>query len=310
MSTKIKQPNLVVGPAPATAPTPLTRQEMQRQLVFQVRERLVSDLRSLGSLSDTEMVQRKIAGAFIEVLGESGLVLTRSEREQVLERASAEILGYGPLDPLLHDDTITEIMANGPDQVYIERGGKIELTPHVFDDAAHLMRIIERIVVPLGRRVDEASPMVDARLPDGSRVNAIIPPLSLIGPVLTIRKFSRVPFGVAELISMGTCSDELIEFLQACVRARLNIVVSGGTGSGKTTLLNVLSSFIPDDERIITIEDAAELQLHQEHLVTLEARPANLEGQGQITIRQLVINALRMRPDRIIVGECRGGEAL
>jgi len=205
---------------------------------------------------------------------------------------------------------VTEIMVNGPDNVYVERAGKIERTALAFDSAEHLMRIIDRIVGPLGRRIDESSPMVDARLPDGSRVNAIIPPLSLVGPVLTIRKFFRVPLGIDDLIRLGTCSAELMEFVRACVQARLNIVVSGGTGSGKTTLLNILSSFLPGDERIITIEDAAELQLRQEHVVTLEARPPNLEGKGQITIRQLVINALRMRPDRIVVGEVRGGEAL
>jgi pilus assembly protein CpaF len=256
------------------------------------------------------MVRRKIADVYAEVVREQGIVLGRSEREELLERAVAEILGYGPLDRLLRDDSVTEIMVNGPHQVYIERNGKIERTALTFDSEAHLLRIIERIVAPLGRRIDEASPMVDARLPDGSRVNAIIPPLSLVGPVLTVRKFYRVPLGVDDLVRLGTCTREFLDFIRACVRARLNIVISGGTGAGKTTLLNVFSSFLPADERIITIEDAAELQLRQEHVVTLEARPPNLEGKGQITIRQLVINALRMRPDRIVVGEVRGGEAL
>ncbi len=293
-------------PAPAVP----SREDAQRHLVTQVRDRVVSELRSQGDVSDQDAVRRKIGDVYGDVLREANLVLGRSERELLLERVVAEILGYGPLDALLHDDTVTEIMVNGPESVYVERQGKIELTPYAFDNASHLMRIIERIVAPLGRRVDESSPMVDGRLPDGSRINAIIPPLSLVGPVLTIRKFARVPFGVEDLIRLGTCSAEFMEFMKACVQARLNIVVSGGTGSGKTTLLGVLSSFIPGNERIVTIEDAAELQLRQEHVVTLEARPPNLEGKGQITIRQLVINALRMRPDRIVVGEVRGGEAL
>jgi len=282
---------------------------MHRQLVSQVRDRVVAELRE-GDLSDTEVIRRKIGEIYGEVLLQSGMILGRNERERLLDRVIAEILGYGPLDILLRDETVTEIMVNGPNKIYVERGGKIELTPYRFDDMAHLMRIIERIVAPLGRRIDEASPMVDARLPDGSRVNAIIPPLSLVGPVLTIRKFFRVPLGVEDLVRLGTCTAQFLDFVRMCVQSRLNIVVSGGTGAGKTTLLNILSSFLPADERIITIEDAAELQLRQEHVVTLESRPPNLEGQGQITIRQLVINALRMRPDRIVVGEVRGGEAL
>ncbi len=284
--------------------------DTHRQLVTLVRDRVVASLRSDEDLSDSEMIRRRIADVCTEVVREQGIVLGRSEREELLERAIAEILGYGPLDRLLRDDTITEIMVNGPYQVYIERNGKIERTALTFDNEAHLLRIIERIVAPLGRRIDEASPMVDARLPDGSRINAIIPPLSLVGPALTVRKFYRVPLGVEDLVRLGTCTSEFLDFVRACVRARLNIVISGGTGAGKTTLLNVFSSFLPADERIITIEDAAELQLRQEHVVTLEARPPNLEGKGQITIRQLVINALRMRPDRIVVGEVRGGEAL
>ncbi len=288
----------------------LTRDDAQRQLVTQVRDRVVQELRSQGDLSDQDAIRRKIADVYGDIIREANLILGRAEREQLFERVVAEILGYGPLDVLLRDDTVTEIMANGADKVYVERMGKIERTPYAFDDATHLMRIIERIVAPLGRRIDEASPMVDARLPDGSRVNAIIPPLSLVGPVLTIRKFSRIPLGVDDLIKLGSCTAELMEFLRACVQSRLNCVVSGGTGSGKTTFLGILSSFIPGNERIVTIEDAAELQLRQEHVVTLESRPPNLEGKGQITIRQLVINSLRMRPDRIVVGEVRGGEAL
>jgi pilus assembly protein CpaF len=214
------------------------------------------------------------------------------------------------LEPFLADDTITEIMVNGPKNIYIERNGKVERTNATFESPDHLMRIIDRIIAPLGRRIDESQPYQDARLPDGSRVNAVIPPLSLIGPVLTIRKFSRIPLTVENLISNATITPECIAFLEACVKARLNIVVSGGTGSGKTTFLNVLSTFIPGDERIITIENAAELQLRQEHVVTIETRPPNIEGKGEITIRDMVINSLRMRPERIIVGECRGAEAL
>jgi pilus assembly protein CpaF len=210
----------------------------------------------------------------------------------------------------LEDDTITEIMVNGPKNIYIERKGKLHRVPVTFESNEHVMRIIDRIVAPLGRRIDESSPYVDARLQDGSRVNAVIPPISLIGPVLTIRKFSKNPISIEQMIQFGSISHEAVQFLKACVEARLNIVISGGTGSGKTTLLNVLSSFIPGDERILTIENAAELQLRQEHVVTLESRPPNIEGRGEITIRDLVINALRMRPERIIVGECRGGETL
>ena len=303
------QPQPEARPMPS-CPATSGREDAHRQLVVQVRDRVVAELRSHGDISDQEAIRRKIAEVYGDLIREMNLVLGRNDREMLFERVVAEILGYGPLDVLLRDDSITEIMVNGPDKVYVERKGKIELTPYTFDGPSHIMRIIERIVAPIGRRVDESSPMVDARLPDGSRVNAIIPPLSLVGPVLTIRKFARVPLGVEDLIRYGTCSPEFMEFVKACVLARLNIVVSGGTGSGKTTLLNVLSSFIPNNERIVTIEDAAELQLRQEHVVTLEARPPNLEGKGQITIRQLVINALRMRPDRIVVGEVRGGEAL
>jgi pilus assembly protein CpaF len=219
-------------------------------------------------------------------------------------------LGLGPLEPLLRDETITEVMVNGPQQVYIEREGRLELTNVKFQKDEHVMKIIQRIIAPIGRRVDESSPMVDARLADGSRVNAVIPPLSLVGPVITIRKFAATPYTVEDLIRFGTATPEMFEFLEACVKARLNIFVSGGTGSGKTTELNILSSFIPDDERIVTIEDAAELQLRQEHVITLESRPSNIEGKGAVPIRELVRNALRMRPDRIIVGECRSGEAL
>jgi pilus assembly protein CpaF len=255
-------------------------------------------------------VRRVVERIFNETAAEEGLALSRTERSDLLERILADILGYGPIEPLLRDESVTEILVNGPNQVYIERNGKLELTDLRFRGAEEVMRIIDRIVSPIGRRVDESSPMVDARLPDGSRVNIIIPPLSLVGPCISIRKFSRAAYSGEDLVRLGTLPAEWLSFLRVCVQARLNIVISGGTSTGKTTLLNVLSSFLPDNERIVTIEDAAELQLHQEHLVRLEARPPNVEGKGEVQIRQLVINSLRMRPDRIVVGEVRGGEAL
>lgn len=256
---------------------------------------------------EVEPVVQKIIDTYIE---NNGTLLPRNERQKVVQEVIDEILGFGPISPLLKDDSISEIMVNGPNQVYVERHGILELTSVTFNDDDHVQHIIEKIVAPIGRRIDESQPMVDARLPDGSRVNAIIPPLSLKGPTITIRKFSRDPYGIEDLITFGTLSREMAQLLEACVKARLNIVVSGGTGSGKTTTLNILSSFIPEHERIITIEDAAELQLFQSHVVTLETRPPNIEGKGAITIRDLVRNALRMRPERIIVGEVRGGETL
>lgn len=236
--------------------------------------------------------------------------VNRTERGKISRELFDEVMGYGPLELLLKDDSISEIMVNGPHQVYIERAGKLELSEVVFKDNEHVMNIIDRIVSSIGRHIDEASPMVDARLADGSRVNAIIPPLSLIGPVITIRKFSKKPMTAQDIIRFGSVSIKMLAFLEACVRGKLNIIVSGGTGSGKTTLLNVLSAFIPESDRIVTVEDAAELQLRQKHVITLESRPSNLEGKGQISIRDLVKNALRMRPDRIVVGEVRSGETL
>src|SRR6476660_2102096 len=301
---------------PPSAPTPgrLTSQapvrESFRDVEFRIQNRVIQDLDPKLDLSNQVEVRRQIEEIFGKVIDEEGLALTRAERVRMLEQITDEIIGLGPLEPLLRDESITEIMVNGPRQVYIERSGKLELTNVVFQNDDHVMRIIDRIIAPIGRRVDESSPMVDARLTDGSRVNAIIPPLSLVGPVITIRKFSASPFTVEDLIRFGTATADMFDFLRACVEARLNVFVSGGTGSGKTTTLNVLSSFIPNDERIVTIEDAAELQLRQEHVVTLESRPPNIEGKGAIPIRELVRNALRMRPDRIIVGECRSGEAL
>jgi pilus assembly protein CpaF len=236
--------------------------------------------------------------------------LTREERRQLVREITDDILGYGPLEPFLRDDSVTEVMVNAHDRIYVERAGRLERTPAAFADNAHLLRIIDKIVSQVGRRVDESSPMVDARLPDGSRVNAIIPPLALRGPTLTIRKFARDPYTMNDLIGFGTITGKSAQFLSACVRGKLNVLISGGTGTGKTTTLNALSAFVPNDERIVTIEDAAELQLQQEHVITLESRPPNIEGQGEVRIRELVRNALRMRPDRIIVGEVRGAETL
>ena len=279
-------------------------------LKTRVQNKLLSELDPSMDVTRTDEVRRTIQDLFEQILAEENIVLSRPERARLFEQIAAEILGFGPLQPLLEDDTITEIMVNGPKNVYVERKGKLHRVPVTFENNDHVMRIIDRIVAPLGRRIDESSPYVDARLQDGSRVNAVIPPISLVGPTLTIRKFSKNPITVEQLIQFGSISPEAIQFLKACVEARLNILISGGTGSGKTTLLNVMSGFIPGDERIITIENAAELQLRQEHVVTLESRPPNIEGRGEITIRDLVINSLRMRPERIIVGECRGGETL
>jgi pilus assembly protein CpaF len=236
--------------------------------------------------------------------------LSREEREQIAREVADDILGYGPLEPFLRDDSVTEVMVNGAANIYVERNGKIERTPSTFLDDKHVLRIIDRIVSVIGRRIDESSPLVDARLPDGSRVNAIIAPVSLGGPSITIRKFSRDPYTIDDLVAFGTLTPKAGVLLTAAVRGKLNVLISGGTGTGKTTMLNALSAFVPGDERIVTIEDAAELQLQQEHVVRLESRPPNIEGQGQITIRDLVRNALRMRPDRIIVGEVRGAETL
>jgi pilus assembly protein CpaF len=299
--------------APGAAPRLMSQapvRESFRDVKFRIQNRVIQDLDPKLDLSNQVEVRRQIEEIFGKVIDEEGLALTRAERVRMLEQITDEIIGLGPLEPLLRDESVSEIMVNGPRQIYIERAGKLELTNVVFQNDDHVMRIIDRIIAPIGRRVDESSPMVDARLTDGSRVNAIIPPLSLIGPVITIRKFAATPFTVDDLIRFGTSTPEMFEFLRACVEARLNVFVSGGTGSGKTTTLNVLSSFIPNDERIVTIEDAAELQLRQEHVVTLESRPPNIEGKGAISIRELVRNALRMRPDRIVVGECRSGEAL
>lgn len=279
-------------------------------LKTRVQNKLLAELDPSMDITKTDEVRRTIQELFEQILTEENIVLSRPERARLFEQIAAEILGFGPLQPLLEDDTITEIMVNGSKNIYIERKGKIHRVPVTFENNEHVLRIIDRIVAPLGRRIDEASPYVDARLPDGSRVNAVIPPVSLVGPVLTIRKFARNPITVEQLIQFGSITQEALQFLKACVESRLNIVISGGTGSGKTTFLNIMSAFIPGDERIVTIENAAELQLRQEHVVTLESRPPNIEGRGEITIRNLVINALRMRPDRIIVGEIRDEAAI
>jgi pilus assembly protein CpaF len=279
-------------------------------LKTRVQNRLLSELDPSIDISQVGAVRGTIRELFEQILAEENIVLSRQEKHRLFEQIAAEILGFGPLQHLLDDESITEIMVNGPKNIYVERSGKIQRVPMSFESDEHVLRIIDRIVAPLGRRIDESSPYVDARLPDGSRVNAVIPPISLVGPTLTIRKFSKNPITIEQLIKFGSITPEALQFLKACVEARLNIVISGGTGSGKTTLLNILSQFIPSDERILTIENAAEVQLRQDHVVTLESRPPNIEGRGEITIQQLVVNSLRMRPDRIIVGEIRDEAAL
>jgi pilus assembly protein CpaF len=281
-----------------------------QDLKTRIHKKLIAELDPKMDVSKTDEVRQTIEEMYDALLTQENLILGRADRQRLLEQIVAEILGYGPIEPLLADDSLTEIMVNGPGAVYIERAGKVLLTDVKFENDDHVLRIIDRIVSPLGRRIDESQPYVDARLPDGSRVNAVIPPLSLVGPILTIRIFARIPITAQTLVDISTITSEALEFLKACVQAKLNMVISGGTGSGKTTTLNVMSAFIPNDERIITIENAAELQLQQDHVLPLETRPANVEGRGEITMAQLVINSLRMRPDRIIVGECRGAEAL
>lgn len=259
---------------------------------------------------DAAQVEQVIGNYVEKVLEENPFAVPVSERSKIVSDLKDEMLGLGPIEVLLKDPTVTEVMVNGPKKIFVERMGRLQLTDIQFHDDSHVMNIIERILSPIGRHIDESVPLVDARLEDGSRVNIIIPPLSLVGPCITIRKFATKALSVDNLITFGTLDRKMADFIKACIQARINILVSGGTGSGKTTTLNVLSSFIPENERIVTIEDAAELKLQQEHVVTLESRPANIEGNGEITIRDLVKNALRMRPDRIIVGEVRGGEAL
>jgi pilus assembly protein CpaF len=301
------------APPPVAAPASSERTAAREVLLREVRLRLQTEIVSAFSeLLDVpqEEVRTRIQGIVDRIVDLHQFAVTREERAKLVEEMVHDVTGFGPLEPLLNDDTITEVMVNGPSHIYIERKGRIERIDSVFLNDEHVLRVIDRIIAPMGRRIDESSPRVDARLPDGSRVNAIIEPLSLIGPVITVRKFSKRPYTVDDLVRFGTATPEMFDFLKACIEARLNLFVSGGTGSGKTTTLNVLSSFIPNTERIVTIEDAAELQLRQEHVVTLESRPPNLEGEGEITIRNLLRNAMHMRPDRVIVGECRAGEAL
>ncbi len=292
-------------------PLEIIKNDMQSKLV----ERLDEDFLKIKSDDEKKAKLKPILEEFyIQVAADKGLALTSAEKSGLITSVINDVIGLGPIQPLLEDESISEIMVNGPQRTYIERKGKLILSDIKFKDNAHVMRVIEKIVSPLGRRCDESSPIVDARIKggpaDGSRVNAIIPPLALDGPTITIRKFKKDALTIDSLVNFGSMTREMANFLEACVLARLNIVVSGGTGSGKTTLLNVLSSFIPEDERIVTIEDAAELQLKQPHVVRLETRPANIEGKGAITIRDLVKNSLRMRPERVVIGECRGGEAL
>lgn len=277
-------------------------QELKNRLYKQILHELKDE--------DVEAIVPKIDVMAVEIIKEDESFRGKIDRKKVVEELINDVTGFGPINPLLLDPEVSEVMVNGPNQVYVERNGKLEITYVQFRDDEHVMQVIDKMIAPIGRRVDESSPMVDARLPDGSRVNVIIPPLSLKGPSITIRKFSKNPYTIEDLIRFDTISREMAIFMEACVKARLNIFVSGGTGSGKTTTLNVLSSFIPSDERIVTIEDAAELRLWQEHVVSLESRPPNIEGKGAVTIRDLVRNALRMRPERIIIGEVRGGEAL
>ncbi|MBU9721320.1 MULTISPECIES: CpaF family protein [Bacillaceae] len=279
------------------------------ELKIELQNYLITELKKKPELTDKEQ-KELIDIEAMKFLNDKNDRSTFEGKRELIDRVSHELIGFGPITPLLNDSEVSEIMVNGPDQIYIEKNGKLSLSSNFFRDDDHVLQVIEKIVSPLGRRIDESSPMVDARLPDGSRVNAIIPPLSLVGPVITIRKFPQNRLQIQDLIRFGSVTEEMAQFLDACVKGRLNIFISGGTGSGKTSLLNIMSSFIPHDERIVTIEDAAELQLLQDHVVSLETRPPNIEGKGAIAIRDLVKNSLRMRPDRIVIGEVRGGEAL
>ena len=307
-TTPQQQQRSMIGAQPAKRERSAMADGFQ-QLKLAVHNRLFEtlDVSRLESL-EANMASQKVTIAISEILDEEGRLLTDADRARLIEEIKNELLGLGPLEPLLWDDEITDILVNGPSQVYVERGGKLYLTDVSFQDDQHLMLIIDRIVSQVGRRVDEASPMVDARLPDGSRINAIIPPLALDGPSLSIRRFGKRRYSVDDLVAKDSITPDMVEFLRAIIRARLNLLVCGGTGSGKTTMLNCISAFIPVDERVVTIEDSAELVLQQPHVVRLETRPPNVEGKGEVTARELVRNTLRMRPDRIIVGEVRGSE--
>lgn len=295
---------------------PIAPMAKPRDALADLKERAAQQLfERIGTrINDSTLTEEQLhtyaRAELLQIVTEEQVPLSSEERRVLIKDIGDDVLGFGPLELLLDDPDVTEIMVNGPNQIYVERGGRLTLSPATFTSEAQLRRVIERIVSKVGRRIDESSPLVDARLSDGSRVNAVIPPLAVNGSALTIRKFAREPLTVIDLVQFGTMNVDMAALLEACVLARLNIIVSGGTGTGKTTLLNVLSAFIPEDERIVTIEDAVELQLQQDHVVRLESRPANIEGKGEISIRDLVRNSLRMRPDRIVIGECRGGETL
>jgi pilus assembly protein CpaF len=306
LSDRLRPPERVPPPVPGTV-LPDAFRDVKAELHRRLVDRL--DLQAIEKMAP-DRLREDLRGIVSGMVGSSSVPLNQPERERLVQEILDEVTGLGPLEPLLADGTISDILVNGATAVYVERAGKLELTRVTFDSNEHVMQVINRIVSRVGRRVDETSPMVDARLPDGSRVNAIIPPLAIDGPVLSIRRFGRSPLQVRDLVTIGSVSREALSFTGACVRAKLNVLVSGGTGTGKTTMLNALSVFIPDDERIVTIEDSAELQLQQPHVVRLETRPPNIEGKGEILARDLVRNALRMRPDRIVVGEVRGGEVL
>jgi pilus assembly protein CpaF len=299
----------MAGSAPGGAPGARSNEEI-RQFKQWLIGRVSASFENPIALKNNDATHKEVEARLQEAYAGARVNLPESARVELMKEVMNEFFGFGPIQPLLEDPTITEVMVNGPTHVYVERNGKITLTPLKFDDDDHVRRVIDRIILPLGRRVDLDSPLVDARLPDGSRVNAIIPPVAIDGPCITIRKFSTKKLTIDDLIKFGSVTPQIAEFLKACVVARLNLVISGGTGSGKTTLLNVLSGFIPPDERIVTIEDAAELKLNQEHVVRMETKKPNIEGKGEVTIRDCVRNSLRMRPERIVVGECRGGEAL
>ena len=289
------------------------RQKEMEDFAQDVLARIIDEITISPDRNDIlqkKMISDLVWGKINDILEQTKKHLSQGDKQKIQKSVIDEVFGYGPITSLLEDPTVTEVMVNGPDDIYVERFGKLEITDKKFRDDRHVLHTIDKIIAPLGRRVDESSPMVDARLPDGSRVNIIIPPLAIKGPTITIRKFAVDPYTLEDLISFGTLTMDIAKFLRASVRGRINIIVSGGTGSGKTTFLNVVSGFIPENERIVTIEDAAELQLQQRHVLTLESRPANIEGKGKVNIRDLVVNSLRMRPDRIIVGEVRSGEAL
>ena len=308
---EVNQPNETTNGA--AAPTGGNRRDpVLDELRQRVHAHLIEELGPIlydRRLSEDDL-RRRVHEQLIATLQSEKAPLSAADKAQLIQDVSDDILGYGPIDKLLKEENVSEVMVNGPGTVYVERSGRIERDPATFVDADHLRRIIDKIVSEVGRRIDESTPMVDARLPDGSRVNAVVSPLAIDGPFLTIRKFSKDPLQVDDLIRFGSINAHSARFLQACIVGKLNVIVSGGTGTGKTTLLNVLSSFIPPEERIVTIEDAKELQLHQDHVLSMEARPPNIEGRGEVTIRDLVKNSLRMRPDRIVIGECRSGEAL